>query len=111
MKTEKEFERPTIDQVKWVFDVLWKHAREGGSYRYLIYDLLGFAEDSGVYHELLDPGMALNNLFAEFENMQIRKEVDLDASAQRVAGKLFGLKQVKDFIVELEKQVHENRHS
>lgn len=46
----------------WVFDNLCKHAEEGGTFRYLIYDRLGF--DSDAYVPLyMAGGMTISNEF------------------------------------------------
>lgn len=53
------------DRLGWtalVFEALVDHAREGGSYRYLIYDRLGF--DAGAYAVLYTAGgMTISNDF------------------------------------------------
>ena len=46
---------------QWVMKHIVEHARDGGSYRYLIYDRLGFEMDA--YGELLDDGMTISNEF------------------------------------------------
>ena len=46
----------------WVFKNIVEHAREGGSYRYLIYDRLGF--DADAYVTLFEAGgMEISNEF------------------------------------------------
>ena len=45
----------------WVMKHIVEHARGGGTYRYLIYDRLGFEMDA--YGELLDDGMTISNEF------------------------------------------------
>ena len=45
----------------WVMKHIVEHARDGGSYRYLIYDRLGFEMDA--YGALLDDGMTISNEF------------------------------------------------
>lgn len=47
--------------VQWAMKHIVDHAREGGSYRYLIYDRLGFGMDA--YGALLDDGMTISNEF------------------------------------------------
>jgi len=37
-------DKPTAEQVAWVFAKLCEHAKEGGSYRSLIYDRMGLTE-------------------------------------------------------------------
>jgi hypothetical protein len=56
--------KPTADQVAWVFRHLANHLREGGTFRYLIYDRMGF--DNSAYSELhgaggMDISNALND--------------------------------------------------
>lgn len=46
----------------WVFKHIVKHAKEGGSFRYLIYDRLGFKQDA--YAPLyMSGGMVISNEF------------------------------------------------
>lgn len=45
----------------WVMEHIVDHAKEGGTYRYLIYDRLGF--DLDAYGVLLDHGMTISNEF------------------------------------------------
>lgn len=47
---------------RWVMKHILDHAKEGGSYRYLIYDRLGFEMDA--YAPLLDSGMQISNEFS-----------------------------------------------
>lgn len=59
-------ERPTIEQVAWVFERLREHLREPGTFRHLIYDRLGF--DYDAYTPLfLAGGMDISNAFVELE--------------------------------------------
>jgi hypothetical protein len=46
---------------QWVFKHIVEHAREGGSYRYLIYDRLGFGMEA--YVPLCDDGLTISNEF------------------------------------------------
>jgi methionine salvage enolase-phosphatase E1 len=46
---------------KYVMDRIWEHAIEGGSYRYLIYDRLGFS--MAAYTYLYPVGMNISNEF------------------------------------------------
>ena len=48
--------------VAWVFEQIVAHAREGGSFRYLIYDRLGFDLDAYVPLYLAG-GMTISNEF------------------------------------------------
>jgi hypothetical protein len=52
-------DKPTADQVAWVFKHLKEHFEEGGSYRYLIYDRMGFSESE---YGLLFDGLFLSNV-------------------------------------------------
>lgn len=45
----------------WVFKHIVDHAKEGGSYRYLIYNRLGFGPDA--YVPLCDDGITISNEF------------------------------------------------
>lgn len=45
----------------WVMKHIVYHAKDGGSYRYLIYERLGF--DMDAYGVLLDDGMTISNEF------------------------------------------------
>lgn len=46
----------------WVFDHIVKHAKEGGTFRYLIYNRLGFKQDA--YAPLyMSGGMVISNEF------------------------------------------------
>jgi len=38
----ESFEKPSVDQVAWVFEKLTKALEEGGTFSYLIYNLMGF---------------------------------------------------------------------
>lgn len=61
-----------IAVTRWVFKHLVNHTKEGGSYRYLIYDRLGFGMDA--YVPLCDDGMTISNEFS-MENMDKIKQV------------------------------------
>jgi hypothetical protein len=54
-------EQLRLEITKWVMKHIVQHAREGGTYRYLIYDRLGFGPEA--YGELLDDGMTISNEF------------------------------------------------
>jgi hypothetical protein len=54
-------EKPTVEQVVWVFEKLIKDI---GTFRYLIYDKMGF--ESKDYEDLYRAGgMAINNALVE----------------------------------------------
>lgn len=46
---------------QWVMNAIVDHAREGGSYRYLIYDRLGFGPEA--YVPLCSSGLTISNDF------------------------------------------------
>jgi len=39
-------EKPTIEQVAWVFQHILQNGIEGGSFRHLIYDRMGFGAEA-----------------------------------------------------------------
>lgn len=49
-------ERPSYEQIRWVAAHLLDHVEERGTYRYLLYQRMGFDLDSysGCYPELFD---------------------------------------------------------
>ncbi len=53
-------ERPTAEQVAWVFHHLNEHYDGGGSFRELIYRRMGF--DEPAYGILMGQGLPLSNL-------------------------------------------------
>lgn len=55
---------------RWVMKHIVDHAREGGSYRYLIYNRLGFGPEA--YAPLCDDGMTISNEF-DIDNMDAIK--------------------------------------
>lgn len=65
-KTPKEiWDSLTYDQrlaaTAHVFEKICEHARKGGTFRYLIYDRLGFNQDA--YSHLYPEGMQISNEF------------------------------------------------
>ena len=52
----------------WVMKHIVEHATEGGSYRYLIYDRLGFGPDA--YVPLCEDGLTISNEF----DLQVRTD-------------------------------------
>jgi hypothetical protein len=48
--------------VQWVFRHVVEHAREGGSFRYLIYERLGFGPEA--YVPLCGDGLTISNEFS-----------------------------------------------
>jgi len=54
-------DKPTAEQVAWVFTQLIENGKAGGSFRRLIYDCLGF--DASDYQRLYEAGgMELSNI-------------------------------------------------
>jgi len=54
-------DKPTAEQTAWVFKHVLENLMEGGTYRKLIYDRMGY--DPKDYKELSD-GMAISNLLS-----------------------------------------------
>ena len=63
--------KPTVEQVAWVFKQIMDNCKGGGgTYRYLIYDRMGF--DLDAYAPLYEAGgMAINNAMNEAYNDDI----------------------------------------
>jgi len=56
-----DMEEPDVEQVAWVFKKILTHMREGGTFRYLIYERMGFGPEA--YEPLYQAGgMAISNL-------------------------------------------------
>lgn len=47
-------EKPTVEQVAWVFKKIVENDKKNGTFRYLIYDTMGF--DENAYYELYTAG-------------------------------------------------------
>lgn len=61
-------EKPTIEQVAFVFKSIVDNVKEGGTFRYLIYDRLGFGTEA--YTPLyLAGGMYINNGLTEDDDI------------------------------------------
>lgn len=80
-KELKKYQEETVDKLddetkisvtRWVFKHVVDHAKEGGSYRYLIYDRLGFGMEA--YVPLCEDGMTISNCF-DIANMDKIKQV------------------------------------
>lgn len=70
---DKNFIKPTPEQVAWVFKHLKNHFDEGGSFRYLIYDRLGF--DKSEYLLFFENGgFALSQIANE--HLEYEKLID-----------------------------------
>lgn len=67
-----EIEKPTLEQVAWVFEMI-SHPPTG-SFRYLIYDKLGFGFEA--YVPLYESGgMDITNAIFEVDNKEAADEV------------------------------------
>ena len=72
MKQNDEFlcgqQRPTVEQTAWVIKHLLDAMSDTGSYRYLIYERMGYGPEA--YCILLEAGgMQINNAFIELEEL------------------------------------------
>jgi hypothetical protein len=66
-------EQPTVDQVAWVFQQLHAHLVEGGSFKTLIYDRLGYSAEA--YDTLfLSGGFVLSNVLNEYRRIGMQQE-------------------------------------
>lgn len=57
---------------KWAMKHIVEHAKSGGSYRYLIYNRMGFGPEA--YAPLCDDGLTISNEF-DMEQMETIKEI------------------------------------
>ena len=64
--SEEEFIKPSIEQTAWVIKHILKHFEEGGSFRYLIYDRMGYGQEA--YVEFYEAGgLKLSNMAYELK--------------------------------------------
>lgn len=67
--------RPPIEVVAWVFRHVAEHMRVGGSYRYLIYDRMGYGPEA--YQPLYEAGgQAISNAFCELAEFKHANATD-----------------------------------
>lgn len=61
MKSIPLTDKPTAEQTAWIFKMICENRIKGGSFRYLIYDKMGYSPDD---YELLynAGGMIINNI-------------------------------------------------
>lgn len=86
-------ERPTLEQVAWVFSHLSDALHEGSSYRHIIYDRLGFGMEAyGVLYAA--GGMAISN--ALFDSKELHDSVPSKFSEDTAASVQRGLEQAKN---------------
>ena len=70
---------------QWVMKHIVDHARDGGTYRYLIYDRLGF--DADAYGVLLADGMTISNEFDLSDKEEVAeflKNNDIEGAKRRL---------------------------
>jgi len=70
---------------KWAMKHIVEHAKEGGSYRYLIYDRLGFEPDA--YAALCSDGMTISNEFdftLKSDVAEFLKNNDIEGAKKRM---------------------------
>lgn len=68
-------EKPTVEQVAWVFTKLCDHLQNGGTFRVLIYRRMGF--DESAYQPLFEAGgMTISNAFFELEERRAGRPID-----------------------------------
>jgi len=76
--------------VAWVFENILAHAREGGSFRYLIYNRLGF--DIDAYFPLYEAGgMEISNEFNIDQMLEIRRIIRKEANASAELKSVLGM--------------------
>ena len=76
--------RPPLEHVAWVLKHVTDHLREGGTFRYLIYDRMGYGHEA--YLPLYEAGgMAISNAFCELEKLR-SANVPLTGSKQPEKG-------------------------
>ena len=64
-------DKPTIEQVAWVLGHLADQLKEGGSFRYLIYDRMGYGPEA--YQPLYEAGgLAITNALHEQHELDKR---------------------------------------
>lgn len=60
-------DRPPLEHTVWVVEKICDHLFEGGTFRYLIYDRMGYGMNA--YTPLYEAGgMAISNAFSELED-------------------------------------------
>ena len=70
---ETEIDKPSIEQVAWVLKNVHDHMIEGGSFRYFIYNRMGFGPEA--YIPLYENGgMSLSNAFHELRELETKQE-------------------------------------
>lgn len=63
--------RPTVEQVRWMFDRLFDHMLLGGSFRYLIYNRMGLTRKD--YETLLNAGgLLISNALNEARDRKVK---------------------------------------
>lgn len=70
---------------RWVMKHIVEHAQSGGSYRYLIYERLGFGPEA--YAPLCDDGLTISNEFDLTQNEEVvefLKNGDIEGAKKRL---------------------------
>jgi len=65
-----EFIKPTSEQTAWVFRCLLENMDAEGTYRHLIYEIMGYSEKD--YHKLTD-ALVLNNILSLYKDKYIEE--------------------------------------
>lgn len=66
-KAERERLGITLDGMAWVVKTLHEHMLNPGTFRYLIYQRMGFSSDSDAYGQLMVAGlMNIHNHLADY---------------------------------------------
>lgn len=76
-------DKPTPEQVAWVFEKIIENKNQNGSFRKLIYDLMGYNQSD--YHILYQYGIAVNNMILS-EDGEITNE-ELAINIKRIMRK------------------------
>lgn len=81
-------EKPTIEQTAWVFSHICDHLLEGGTFRYLIHNRLGYPPSA--YQPLYEAGgMTISNALGNIYDLELTiRELKVDNSTETVQLKL-----------------------
>jgi len=64
--------KPTIEQTRWVIDKILEHSKSSGTYRYLIYNRMGYGKEA--YPELMGL-MKIIGIFRKTDKPKVSKEL------------------------------------
>lgn len=84
-KMTDDKDRPPLEHTAWVFEKICDHLFEGGTFRYLIYDRMGYGPEA--YTPLYRAGgIAISNAFSElkdyYENDELKKYKEFISKAR-----------------------------